>query len=109
MTGKFRVPVAMYSTLSDLHLRGSVLDQQNLRNGIWWEGRFSLVFPTTRFWKCLIQTFTFLKFLYMELAIGLSEVILPLRIWDMMLPRVTIPITDLMKRVQELIQTHHLS
>ena len=45
----------------------------------------------------------------MELAIGLCGVILSLRIWDMMLPRVTIPITDLMKRAQELIQTHHLS
>lgn len=33
----------------------------------------------------------------MQLAMGLSGVILPLRIWDMMLPRVTIPITDLQK------------
>lgn len=33
----------------------------------------------------------------MELTMGLSGVIRPLRIWDMMLPRVTIPITDLVE------------
>ena len=46
-------------------------------------------------------TFTFLKFLYIELTMGLSGVIRPLIIWDMMLPRVTIPITDLLETKQE--------
>lgn len=41
---------------------------------------------------------TFLKFLYTELATGLSGVILPVNIWDIIFPRVTIPITDLIAR-----------
>ena len=45
-----------------------------------------------------LSLITFLKFLYTELIMGLSDVIRPLSIRDIMLPRVTMPITDLERK-----------